>query len=385
MAIDLIILTSYFAIKPKDVRGGIGYRYVGLYGSLIKNLLKHSKRSMCFWYSHNDNFMRLVKLNEIKIFETGMIKSIIKAINMILKKKDYLLVIIAYPYAIPKISKIIWYFIIIFILKVLSFNRRIKIIVDYFDFPVEGAYAFSEKRPSIYQIIYYRSLDIINLMFASFVITLTHFWRRYLSKLYHINIDKILICPNGSLTRYIPATSSKPRSSFTVLYAGSALKTKDIDNLILAIDYLKKKGLEIELKIAGAKMMDLPNWVEIGSYDWPTFVNRVLMDADCCVIPYPPHKMGFYYSLPAKLFDYMAAGKPVISTNLKEVRKIIETFNCGLVAENWKQFRNHIEKLYYDRELAIKLGDNSRRTVEKYYDYEVLAKGLLISLIKMFK
>gem|GEM_PF-4366617 len=28
MPINLMILTNYCAIKPKDVKGGIGYRYV---------------------------------------------------------------------------------------------------------------------------------------------------------------------------------------------------------------------------------------------------------------------------------------------------------------------------------------------------------------------
>jgi hypothetical protein len=40
--LNLMIFTNYFTIEPKSIKGGIGYRYVGLYGSLMKTLLKIS-------------------------------------------------------------------------------------------------------------------------------------------------------------------------------------------------------------------------------------------------------------------------------------------------------------------------------------------------------
>ena len=43
--LNLLILTSYFAMEPDKVRGGIGNRYAGLYGSLAKILLGYSSDS----------------------------------------------------------------------------------------------------------------------------------------------------------------------------------------------------------------------------------------------------------------------------------------------------------------------------------------------------
>ena len=43
--------------------------------------------------------------------------------------------------------------------------------------------------------------------------------------------------------------------------------------------------------------------------------------------------------------DYMAAGKPIVSTNLKKTAAILRRFNCGLVTTDWKSFRCHIETL----------------------------------------
>jgi glycosyltransferase involved in cell wall biosynthesis len=380
-----MVLTSYFAIKPEDIKGGIAHRYVGLYGSLIKKLLDYSQHSKIFWYSNTDKTLRLIASGEFRIFEISMLKAILVATVSTFKTGRNMIVLIAYPYAVPTVKELHEYLLSLFILKILSLSGRVKTIVDNFDPPVEEAFAFSEKRPSSFLIIYYRTLDLITLRLASFIIVLSDFWRHYISKIYHLKIKNLLVCPNGALIKLIPYNPPKLKGPITILYAGSALKVKDIDNLINALASLKEKGLSINLHIAGAQKIDIPNWVNIGSYDWPTFVKTLLLSADICVIPYPSSRMAFYYSLPAKLFDYMAAGKPVISTKLYEVGRIITAFNCGIVAKDWNEFAFYIEKLYRNRELARKLGYNGRKAVLELFDYELLAEKLLKRLINTFK
>lgn len=41
--------------------------------------------------------------------------------------------------------------------------------------------------------------------------------------------------------------------------------------------------------------------------------------------------LNYHFSLPNKLFDYLSAGIPVISTDLPEIAKIINEFRCGIL------------------------------------------------------
>jgi len=78
--LNLMILTNYFTIEPESIKGGIGYRYVGLYGSLMKTLLKISPWSKIFWYSHLDKSLRIIHLKKMMTHRTSMIKALLYAI-----------------------------------------------------------------------------------------------------------------------------------------------------------------------------------------------------------------------------------------------------------------------------------------------------------------
>jgi glycosyltransferase involved in cell wall biosynthesis len=384
MPLNLMILTSYFAIEPKNIRGGIGYRYVGLYGSLVKTLLKRSPKSKVFWYSHSDQSLRLFHSKKIAKYRTGMLKAVLHATLSTLKGGGRLAVIIAYPYAVPKVNAVFYYIFSLLVLK--SFGLGcVKIIVDDFDPPVEAAYAFSETKPSMLSVVYGRTLEMLTLKLSSLIIVITESYKQHIAKVYHVNEEKIFVLTNGALVRLIPCVLPKIGLPFRVLYSGSAMKCKDVDKLVKVIDSLRKRGLNIELHVAGSKLMDLPDWVKFTQCNWPAFVKHLLSHSDIGVIPYPPNKLHFSLTMPTKPFDYMAAGKPIISTNLKETGNIVRTFNCGLVAKDWKEYERHIERLYQDRELAKELGRNGRKAAEKYFNYELLAEALLNKLIKTFK
>jgi glycosyltransferase involved in cell wall biosynthesis len=373
-------------MEPKDIREGISYRCAGLYGSLVKALLNSSPESTILWYSQADRCLRHITRRGMLKRKSRMFRDVLGIIFISLRNRSCLAVVVAYPsfFTVSRIQAGLEYMLSLLALRIFSLGR-IRVIIDDFDPPIEAAYAFSESKPSTLVILPKRVLDILSLKSASFIITVNESFKRYLAKIYHIEEKKILVVPNGSLIRYINCVPPKPEGPMAVLYSGSATKVKDIDKLLSTIAKLRQKGLNVNLHIAGGREMELPMWVHANHHDWPHFVNDVLSKTDVGVIPYPPNRLHFNYATPAKLLDFMAAGKPVVSTNLKETGKIIKMFNCGLVAQDWREFELHIERLYDDREFARKLGENGRKAAEKYFDYELLAAALLAKLFRMFE
>jgi len=84
--------------------------------------------------------------------------------------------------------------------------------------------------------------------------------------------------------------------------------------------------------------------------------------------------------IPTKLAEYMASALPIICSNLPYQSKIIMESNCGFVADPAKvdSFIDHILELYYNKELAKKLGENGRKSFINKYTWELELEKLKI-------
>jgi len=77
--------------------------------------------------------------------------------------------------------------------------------------------------------------------------------------------------------------------------------------------------------------------------------------------------------IPTKIFEYMAAGLPIVCSNLPLLKEIIEKEKLGLVAdpENVDDFVEKISFLIYNRSLAKEMGENGTRAFINQYSWEV--------------
>ncbi len=71
--------------------------------------------------------------------------------------------------------------------------------------------------------------------------------------------------------------------------------------------------------------------------------------------------LNYRFSLPNKLFDYISAGIPVITSDLPEVKKIVEESGCGIIIQDVtpEELSQAIIKLRDDRVLLNKLKQNA--------------------------
>jgi hypothetical protein len=84
-------------------------------------------------------------------------------------------------------------------------------------------------------------------------------------------------------------------------------------------------------------------------------------------------------ALPVKMFEYMAAGIPVVTNGIPLWKKIAEENHCGVSVdiEDTASFQAAVEALLNDPVRAKELGENGRRAVEEKFNWSVEERKLI--------
>lgn len=104
---------------------------------------------------------------------------------------------------------------------------------------------------------------------------------------------------------------------------------------------------------------------------------QALAAADACIAILKPIKMyGTVY--PNKVFDYMAAGRPVILAIDGVIRQVVEEAEAGVFVQPGDPvaLADAIRKLAGDRERGVEMGLRGRKHVEAHFDRAELAGRL---------
>lgn len=153
---------------------------------------------------------------------------------------------------------------------------------------------------------------------------------------------RIEIIPNGvDIKRFHPDTPPAQNSdTFTVGFIGSLKPWHGLNDLIDAFAQFYRKagqgrllivgdGPERENLIARAEQKGIRHCLHLTGAVHPGAVPAMLCSMDVAVAPYPLIN-GFYFS-PLKIFEYMAAGRPVIASETGQIAKIIQHGKNGLL------------------------------------------------------
>jgi glycosyltransferase involved in cell wall biosynthesis len=111
----------------------------------------------------------------------------------------------------------------------------------------------------------------------------------------------------------------------------------------------------------------------------PDEVVAVAAGADLGVSPIVPSCLNYRYSLPNKLFQYMAAGLPVVASDFPQVREIVDGERCGLVADTTApaSIAAAIETILADRAEALAMGERGRAAIRRRLNWSTAAAELL--------
>jgi glycosyltransferase involved in cell wall biosynthesis len=143
------------------------------------------------------------------------------------------------------------------------------------------------------------------------------------------------------------------------IFAKSAPKLSDIDFYVVGgtdsdVSKFKKRYNFPNLHVVGwQKHDDIPYW---------------LNSADVLVLPNSSkERISSHYTSPMKMFEYMASGKPIVASNLKSIREVLNRKNALLVkSDDENSLCNGIKKVLYDKTLANKISKKSKADVQDY-------------------
>jgi len=234
---------------------------------------------------------------------------------------------------------------------------------------------------------------------AERIITLLPMAHEYITA-YGVPRDKVVWIPNGiDLSRFEdfgPAASFG--EGFKVMYLGAHGQANALDVLIQAAKIVQDKGLEeIKFVLVGdgpekprlmalAKDLGLHN-VEFRQPVPKSEVPSVLNDADAFLVQLGGREVYRWGISSNKLFDFMAMGKPVLSS-AEAVGNPVEKAQCGLTIppRDPQSLADAVIKLYQmPKEKREAMGRCGREYVEKHHAMPVLTDKLEKTLKKLVR
>ncbi|HPN34341.1 MAG TPA: glycosyltransferase family 4 protein [bacterium] len=104
-------------------------------------------------------------------------------------------------------------------------------------------------------------------------------------------------------------------------------------------------------------------------------IPELLAVMDIVLAPYP--QMPFFYFSPVKIFEYMAAAKPVVSTRIGQIAELIHSGENGLLCDSGQgpDLAEAVIALARNPEWRRRLGQQARATIAAAHTWEHKAKA----------
>jgi glycosyltransferase involved in cell wall biosynthesis len=102
-----------------------------------------------------------------------------------------------------------------------------------------------------------------------------------------------------------------------------------------------------------------------------------LAGADACIAILKPID-EYKTTYPNKVFDYMAAGRPVVLAIDGVIRDVVLAADCGVTPTpgNARSLADAIASLAANRDRSVEMGINGRRYLEEHFSREVISEKL---------
>ncbi len=278
---------------------------------------------------------------------------------------------------------------------------NIKCVVEIRDLWPESIVAYnilSEKNPFVKlmyhmeKIIYQKADSIIMTWPGGYEYIKNRGWKNQISedKVHHISNGVVLKDFYHNVTTFNQADVHLLNREFkNFIYTGSIRKVNDLSLLIGAAQILEKSYPEEKIRILiygdgdersqlvdKVKALKLNNVLFKGKIP-KKFIPFILKNAYANILHNRSTKLDQYGQSQNKLFEYLAAGRPILQTYTTGY-SMIERYHCGVCvsAQTPQKVAEAIVAMAKDEELAYEQGENASQIAE-HYDFENLTKKLV--------
>lgn len=169
------------------------------------------------------------------------------------------------------------------------------------------------------------------------------------------------------------------------VYVGAVSQSRGA-SLMAKAAAMVRKDVELQLRIAGTIESELEDGLWSAKTDRVVLLGRLrrpevrslLSEARAGLSVLLP-TLSYVESLPTKLFEYMAAGIPVIASDFPLWREIVETAECGLLVDPLQpqELAEAMEWILSNPNEARVMGERGKRAVARLYGWNLEEEKLL--------
>lgn len=159
-----------------------------------------------------------------------------------------------------------------------------------------------------------------------------------------------------NLTKLIEGTLSlDPNIRFLMVGDGGPMKPK-------LEEFIAEKALKDRVVLSG----------HIPHHEVPQYISAM----DILLAPYP--KLDFFYYSPVKIYEYLACGKPVVTTRIGQISEVIADGKNGFLCEpdDVNLMQQRIVELVRNPSLRSSIGESAYQAIVERHSWEMKAKRL---------
>lgn len=204
--------------------------------------------------------------------------------------------------------------------------------------------------------------------------------------------ERVIVGGQGTVTSHVRPAPWPDRPAVGMV--SGAAPGRGIEDLVAAMRLVRERVPDTTLflwlvatsaddsYLAGLReQLASKSWITIGAAPYAV-LGETLGQASVLVVPHPPIRY-LDVILPVKLFDSMAAGRPLVVTPRQETVAIVAPNEVGLVTDDTvESIAESIARLLEDEPLARRMGAAGRALAEREFDWGVLGDRIADEILR---